>query len=61
MPRVSKTYSAAEIAAEAGCEEERVRWLAKIGLLASDERDRFTYGSVLAVKMVSALMDSGTA
>jgi adenylate cyclase len=61
MPRVSKTYSAAEIAAEAACEEERVRWLAKIGLLASDERGRFTYGSVLAVKMVSALIDSGTA
>jgi class 3 adenylate cyclase len=61
MPRVPKDYSAAEIASEAGCEEDRVRWLATIGLLTPDERDRFTYGSVLAVKMVSALMDGGTA
>ena len=61
MPHVSKTYSAAEIAAEAGCDADRVRWLAEIGLLTSDETGRFTYGSVLAVKMVSALMDSGVA
>jgi adenylate cyclase len=61
MPRVPKTYSAAEIATEAAAEENRVRWLAKIGLLTSDDHGRFTYGSVLAVKMVSALMESGTA
>src|SRR5262245_54175912 len=60
MPRVPKTFSAAEIAAEAATELDRVRWLEAIGLLTSDERGRFTYGSVLAVKMVSALMDSGT-
>jgi class 3 adenylate cyclase len=59
MPHVAKTYTAAEIAAEAGCDIERVRWLEAQGLLASDERGRFTYGSVLAVKMVSALMESG--
>src|SRR5262245_34979185 len=60
MPRVPKTYSAAEIAAEATTEQERVRWLEAIGLLTSDEHGRFTYGSVLAVRMVSALIDSGT-
>src|SRR5262245_50753436 len=60
MPRVPKTYSAAEIAAEAATEEDRVRWLEAIGLLTSDEHGRFTYGSVLAVKMVSALIESGT-
>lgn len=59
MPRVPNTYSAAEIAAEAGCDEARVRWLADIGLLTSDPDGRFTYGSVLAVKMVSAVMASG--
>ncbi len=53
------TYSAAEIAVEAGCEEGRVRWLVEIGLLSPDEHGRLTYGSVLAVKMVSALMESG--
>ena len=60
MPRVPRTYSAAEIAAEAGWTEDRVRWLSKIGLLTPDEHGRFTFGAVLAVKMVSALMDSGT-
>jgi adenylate cyclase len=60
MRRVSRSYSAAEIAAEAACAEDRVRWLTEIGLLTPDERGRFTFGAVLAVKMVSALMDSGT-
>jgi adenylate cyclase len=59
MPRVAGTYSAAEIAAEAGCGEDQVRWLAGAGLLTPDEHGRFTYGSVLAVKMVSALLESG--
>ena len=58
MPRVRRTYSAAEIAAEAGCLEERVRWLAEIGLVTA-EHGRFTFGAVLAVKMVSALMGTG--
>jgi len=60
MPRVPRTYSAAEIAAEAGWTEDRVRWLSKIGLLTPDEHGRFTFGAVLAVKMVSALMETGT-
>jgi adenylate cyclase len=60
MPRVPKTYSAEEIATEAATDEDRVRWLAAIGLLTGDEHGRFTYGTVLAVKMVSALMDGGT-
>ena len=58
MPLVRRTYSAAEIAAEAGCPAERVRWLAEIGLLTA-EHGRFTFGAVLAVKMVSALMETG--
>jgi class 3 adenylate cyclase len=59
MPRVSKTYTATEIAAESGCDTQRVRWLEGIGLLTSDEHGRFTYGAVLAVRMVSALIQSG--
>jgi class 3 adenylate cyclase len=59
MQRVPNTYPAAAIAEEAGCEEARVRWLAEIGVLRPDQDGRFTYGSVLAVKMVSALMESG--
>jgi len=60
MPHVPRYYSAAEIAAEAACTEDRVRWLVEIGLLSPDEHGRLTFGAVLAVKMVSALMDTGT-
>jgi class 3 adenylate cyclase len=56
---VANTYSAAEIAAEAGCPDDRVTWLTTIGLLTPDEHGRFTYGAVLAAKMVSALLESG--
>jgi class 3 adenylate cyclase len=56
MPRL---YSAAEIASEAGCPEERVRWLSDIGLLTPDGEGRFSLGDVLASKMVSALLESG--
>jgi adenylate cyclase len=61
MPRVTRTYSAAEIASEAACPEDRVRWLSEIGLLTPDQHGRFTYGDVLASKMASALVDSGMA
>ena len=47
-------YAAAEIATEAAWTEDRVRWLAEIGLLTPDDHGRFTFGAVLAVKMVSA-------
>jgi class 3 adenylate cyclase len=56
---VSLTYSVVEIAAEAGCPEERVRWLSDIGLLTPDTDGRFSLGDVLTSKMVSALLESG--
>ncbi len=56
---MGKTYSAAEVAAEAACPEERVRWMAAIGLLTPDEHGRYTFGAVLATKMASALLGSG--
>src|SRR5918996_1337580 len=59
MPSVPRTYSAAEVAAEAACPEERIRWMTSIGLLSADEDGRFKFGSVLAVKMASALLDTG--
>jgi adenylate cyclase len=61
MLRVARTYSAAEVAAEAACPEDRVRWLSEIGLVTPDEQGRFTFGDVLATKMASALVDSGMA
>jgi hypothetical protein len=59
MPPVPKAYSAAEIAAEAACPEDRVHWLAATGLIRPDHQGGFTYGDALALKMVSALLKSG--
>jgi adenylate cyclase len=59
MPLMARTYSLEEIAAEAACPEDRVAWMTRIGLITSDEDGRFTYGDVLTVKMVSALLESG--
>ena len=59
MRDVARTYSVAEIAAEAGCPEDRVRWLVGIDLLTPDSDGRFSFGDVLTSKMVSALLDSG--
>jgi adenylate cyclase len=59
MPVVPRRYSTSEIAREAGCPEGRVRWLGDIGLLTPDTEGRFSFGDVLATKMVSALLESG--
>ena len=59
MSPVPRIYSAAEVAAEAACPEERVRWMTGIGLITPDEHGRFTFGTVLAVKMASALLETG--
>ena len=56
MPR---TYSATELADEAACPEERVQWMTGLRLITPDEDSRFTFGAVLVVKMVSALLGSG--
>jgi adenylate cyclase len=56
---VPRTYSAAELADEAACPEESVHWLTGLRLITPDEDGRFTFGAVLVVKMVSALLQSG--
>jgi adenylate cyclase len=56
---VPRTYFAAELADEAACPEERVHWLTGLRLITPDEDGRFTFGAVLVVKMVSALLQSG--
>ena len=56
---MSRSYSVAEVAREVGCPEVRVRWLGDIGLLTPDTEGRFSFGDVLATKMVSALLESG--
>lgn len=59
MPFVPRIYSAAEVAAEARCQVDRIRWLADLELITPDELGQFTFGAVLAVTMASALLDSG--
>jgi adenylate cyclase len=56
---VPRTYSAAELADEAACPEERIHWLSGLRLITPGEDGRFTFGAVLVVKMVSALLESG--
>ncbi|TMK77272.1 MAG: adenylate/guanylate cyclase domain-containing protein [Actinobacteria bacterium] len=53
---MARTYTAAEVADEATCPEERVHWMTSIGLLTPDENGRFTFGAVLSVKMAIALL-----
>ena len=59
MSPVPRNYSAAEVALEAACPEERVRWMTGLGLIAPDEHGRFRFGAVLAVKMTTALLETG--
>lgn len=59
MLAVDRPYSAAEVAAEASCPEDLVRWIADLDLIAPDQHGRFTFGAVLAVKMVSGLLETG--
>jgi adenylate cyclase len=56
---VARTFSAREVADEAACPEDRVRWITSIGLIAPDDDGRFSLGDVLAVKMTSALLETG--
>ena len=59
MPLVPRTYSAAEVALEASCPEDRVHWLTGLRPITPDEDGRFTFGAVLVVKMASGLLESG--
>jgi adenylate cyclase len=56
---VTRTYSAQEIAAEAGVPEDRIAWLVSLGLLKPDGNGTFTFGAILGTELVSALLDSG--
>lgn len=58
---MARTYSVADVAAEAEAPEDQVEWIARIGLISPVDGDRFTYGAVLAVRMVSALLEHGIA
>ena len=56
MPR---TFSAQELADEAGVSEDRVEWLTDVGILRPDDPASFIWADVFRVKMASALLDAG--
>ena len=56
MPR---TFSAQELADEAGVSEDRVEWLTEAGILRPEGPGSFVWADVFRVKMVSALLDTG--
>ncbi len=56
MPR---TFSARELADEAGVSEDRVEWLTDVGILRPEAPGSFVWGDVFRVKMASALLEAG--
>lgn len=56
MPR---TFSAQELADEAGVSTDRVEWLTAAGILHPEGPGSFVWADVFRVKMVSALLDTG--
>jgi adenylate cyclase len=56
---VAQTFSAEEIAAEAGVSQDRLEWLVSIGIVRPQAPDAFRYGDVFRAKLVSALLDAG--
>lgn len=56
---MAQTYSAEEIAAEAGVSQDRLEWLVSIGICRPQAPDAFRYGDIFRAKLVSALLDAG--
>jgi len=56
---VARTFSAEEIAAEAGVPQDRVAWLVSIGIVKPSQSGALRFGDVFRVKLVSALIDAG--
>jgi hypothetical protein len=56
---VARTFSAEEIAAEAGVPQDRVAWLVSIGIVKPSQSGALRFGDVFRVKLVSALLGAG--
>jgi adenylate cyclase len=56
---VAGTFSADELAEEAGVSPERIGWLVSIGILKPRERGIFRFGDVFRVKLVAGLLAGG--
>jgi adenylate cyclase len=55
---VTRTFSAEELAGEAGVSSDRIEWLQSIGVL-KPEPGGFRFGDVFRVKLVAALLEGG--
>ena len=56
---MARTFTAEEIAAEAGVAQDLVAWLVSIGIVKPERPGTFRFGDVFRVKLVSALLDAG--
>jgi adenylate cyclase len=56
---VAHTFSAEEIAAEAGVSPDRLDWLVSIGIVRPQGPNAFRYGDIFRAKLLSALLDAG--
>jgi adenylate cyclase len=56
---MERTFSAEELAAEAGVPVDRVEWLLRLGVLRRREPGPFRFGDVFRVKLVDALLEGG--
>jgi adenylate cyclase len=56
---VTRSFSAEELAGEAGVSPDRVEWLQSIGVLMPHEPGTFRFGDVFRVKLVAALLEGG--
>ncbi len=56
---MAHTFSAEEIAAEAGVSPDRLDWLVSIGIVRPQGPNAFRYGDIFRAKLLSALLDAG--
>ncbi len=61
MPDIVRTFSAEELATEAGLSVDRIEWLVRLGVLRPREPGPFRFGDVFRVKLVAALLEGGSA
>jgi adenylate cyclase len=56
---VARILTADQLAGEAGVHPDRIEWLMNIGVLDPSESATFSFGDVLRVKLVTALLQGG--
>jgi adenylate cyclase len=56
---VARTFTADELAGEAGVSPDRIEWLVSIGVLKPREPGTFRFGDVFRVKLVAGLIEGG--